>query len=311
MKNKVGKSRSCGILKFMQIKVDDFVAHGRLGTASTYKSTLKSFSNFLDGKDVRIGRMDASLMERYEAWLQGRNLVRNTTSFYLRTLRTIYKQALDMGMTDGVDIFRHVYTGFDRTPKRAVSLQDIRAIRDINLNGNRVMEFARDMFMFSFYMRGMPFVDMAYLKKSDLIGDRVVYFRKKTKQRLEVSWEPQMQEIIDKYVDVTDGRPYMLPIITSDDIPERQQYLRAERSVNRNLKRIANILKMNIPLTTYVARHTWASSAYRLNIPISVISECMGHDSEKTTQIYLASLDNATISMANRRILDKISYSRT
>ena len=115
-----------------------------------------------------------------------------------------------------------------------------------------------------------------------------------------------MQEIIDLYEDKCAGLPYLLPIISRGDIPERGQYQLVQHAVNRNLKKVAELLGMDISLTMYVARHSWASLAYRMNIPVSVISEGMGHESERTTRIYLASLDSAVVDDANRRIISSL-----
>ncbi len=121
------------------------------------------------------------------------------------------------------------------------------------------MAYARDLFLFSFYTRGMSFVDMAYLKKRDLQGGVLTYRRQKTGQRLFIKWERPMQEIVAKY-DIP-GSPYLLPIIRDTQREERRQYQNAGHFVNRRLKRIGEQLGLAIPLTSYVARHAWASSA--------------------------------------------------
>lgn len=166
------------------------------------------------------------------------------------------------------------------------------------------MDYARDMFMFSFYTRGMSFIDMAYLKKTDLTRGILSYRRKKTGQRLNIKWEKVMQGIIDKYD--TSGSPYLLPVIKDLESDDRKQYKTVAHAINKNLKIVGERLGIAIPLTMYVARHAWASIAWSKNISLSVISEAMGHDSESTTRIYLASLDSATIDKANHLILNSI-----
>jgi transposase len=156
------------------------------------------------------------------------------------------------------------------------------------------------MFMFSFYTRGMSFVDMAYLKKSDLQNDILTYRRRKTGQELSIKWEKCMAEIVAKYPD--NHINYLLPIIKEKE-NERKQYDNALHLVNYRLKDLSKILKLQRPLTMYVARHSWASAAKAKNVPLSVISEGMGHDSEATTQIYLASLETSVVDKANKMIL--------
>ena len=156
------------------------------------------------------------------------------------------------------------------------------------------------MFLFSFYTRGMSFIDMAYLKKKDLSNGILSYRRRKTGQQLFIRWEKCMQEIVDKY-DTDYCSPFLLPILKYPY--DRNQYKNMLYRTNKSLKEIAKMAGLSIPLTLYVARHSWASIAKSKNIPISVISEGMGHDSEMTTQIYLASLDNAVVDRANAQIL--------
>ena len=141
----------------------------------------------------------------------------------------------------------------------------------------------------------------AYLKKSDLKNGLLSYRRKKTGQRLHMKWEVCMQEIVKRHPNVT--TEYLLPVITDPAVPERRQYENALHLVNRKLKEVAERAGLAVPLTMYVSRHSWASIARRMNIPLSIISEGMGHDSETTTQIYLASLDTSVIDRANELIL--------
>lgn len=167
------------------------------------------------------------------------------------------------------------------------------------------MELARDMFMFSFYTRGMAFVDMAYLKKTDLKDGILTYHRKKTGQKLCIKWNRQMKEITDRYSQATASTEYMLPIITRND-NERQQYRNAQRLINGKLKTIGKMAGLPIPLTLYVSRHSWASIAKAMNTPVGIISEALGHSSEKTTLTYLSTLDTSAVDMVNQKILEKL-----
>ena len=213
---------------------------------------------------------------------------------------------MEAGQATPNDIFAHVQTANVRTAKRAISVNDIRKIEKLDLPRGSSLDKARDMFLFSFYLRGMAFVDMAFLKKSDLKCGLVSYNRRKTHQNLNIEWIKPMQAIINKYAEQTKDSPYMLPILTGKETSPYTQYRKVEYNTNYNLKKIGKMIGLKIPLTTYVARHTWASIALHMNIPIATISEGMGHNSYKTTQIYLESIDVATINEANRRIIRKI-----
>lgn len=161
------------------------------------------------------------------------------------------------------------------------------------------------MFLFSFYTRGMPFVDMAYLRRSDLSHGMLEYRRRKTGQLLRVRWETCMQQLLDKYP-LRPETGYLLPIITDAHADQRRQYILASHKVNRNLKSVGQMAGAEQPLSMYVARHTWATAARNRHIPLSVISDGLGHDSENTTRIYLDSIDNAEIDKANRLILNAL-----
>ena len=272
-------------------------------TAENYTTALNSFKRFRSGEDISLDEMDSDLMAEYEAYLKSHGITMNSVSFYNRILRAVYNRAVEKEMTPQRYPFRRVYTGIDKTVKRAVSLAIIRQIKELDLASKPSLGFARDMFLFSFYTRGMSFIDMAFLKTADLCDGILSYRRHKTGQQLFIRWEEPMQEIVDKYP--VNGNGYLLPIIKSAG-RERLQYRNALRLVNNKLKSIAAAVGLQAKLTMYCSRHSWASIAKSQNIPLSVISAGMGRDSESTTQIYLAALDQAAIDNANDLILRKL-----
>ena len=277
-----------------------------IGTKNNYASAVNRFMEFRNQEDLAFSQMTADMMEMYQAWLWNRGIGQNTVAFYLRTLRTLYNKAVEAGQAPANDIFTHVQTANVRTAKRAISVTDIRKIEKLDLTRGSSLDKARDLFLLSFYLRGMAFVDMAFLKKSDLKCGMVSYNRRKTHQNLNIEWIKPMQAIIDKYAEQAKDSPYLLPILTGKETSPYTAYRKVEHNTNYNLKKIGQMIGLKIPLTTYVARHTWASIALRMNIPIATISEGMGHNSFKTTQIYLESIDVATINEANKRIIRKI-----
>ena len=260
-----------------------------IGTKSNYVSAANRFMEFRHHEDLTFSQMTSEMMEMYQAWLWNRGVGQNTVSFYLRTLRTFYNKAVETGHAPAKDIFAHVQTANVRTAKRAISVKDIRKIENLDLPA------------------GLAFVDMAFLKKTDLKCGLVSYNRRKTHQNLNIEWMKPMQAIIDKYAEQTKNSPYLLPILTGKESSPYTAYRKVEHNTNYNLKKIGEMVGLKIPLTTYVARHTWASVALHMNIPIATISQGMGHNSYKTTQIYLQSLDVATINEANKRIIKTIS----
>ena len=275
---------------------------GKIRTSETYTAALRSFSGFMNDKEVLFDQLNADLIAEYEAYLKGRGNSPNTVSFYMRILKAVYNRAVEDGLTEQRHPFKSVYTGVEKTLKRAISLNDLKHIKGLDLSLKPNLDFARDMFLFCFYTRCMSFIDMAYLRKKDLQNGILSYRRRKTGQQLFIKWERCMQEIVDKYpINETE---YLLPIITKRDEDYRKQYTNELHRVNHLLKKIGKQLDLPILLTMYVGRHSWASIAKSRNVPISVISEGMGHDSENTTQIYLASLDTSVVDKANKKILD-------
>lgn len=290
------------VFNFIRRQIHHKEQIGKVRSSETYRSMLNSFTCFRKGVDLTFDMMDGMLMELYEAWMRKCGLTRNSTSFYMRILRTNYKLAVEKGLTPDRHPFRNVYCGIDKTVKRSLPFSEIKKISALDLSRKPSMDFARDMFMFSFCTCGMSFIDMAYLKKADLNNGCLAYRRKKTGQLMMIEWTRQMQDIIDKYK--SDGTSYLLPIITREDGSERRQYQNQMRKTNRLLKDIANRAGLPLSLSMYYARHSWATIARGRDVPLAVISEGLGHDSETTTQIYLDSIKSSEVDKVNRMILE-------
>lgn len=276
---------------------------GQHRLAETYTSSVNSFLRFRGEQgDIRLDEIDEDLIKEYEYYLlEECKLCRNTSSFYNRNLRAIYNRAVKKKLTINRHPFAEVYTGVDKTAKRAIPIQTVKDIKDLDLSKDAEMAFARDLYLMSFDLRGISFVDLAMLETGQLRNGYLTYSRQKTHQKLEIKWEKQMQEIVDRHH--VEGSRYLLPILSEEGGDLRRQYLNAIHRVNVQLKKIGKLVNCPIPLTTYTARHCWASAAHRLNIPTPSISQALGHDSEKTTRIYLNSLDNHVIDDANLTVI--------
>lgn len=292
------------LFNFMESIIARLRQNGKERTSETYKSTLNSFKKFRQNEDIMLDCLTSGIMEEYEVWHRKRGVAPNTISFYTRILRAVYNRAVEDDIIENRAPFRKVYTGVDKTVKRALPLSVMKKIKVLDLSMTPSLDFARDMFMMSFYFRGMSFIDMAFLKKTDLNNGYIIYRRRKTGQQLIIEWTTEMQVIFDKYPE--NESDFLLPIIRKSGINERCTYRNVGYNINRNLKIIAEMVGVKIPLTLYVARHSWASAAKAKGIPLSVISEGMGHDSETTTQIYLASLDTSVVDRANSLIINSL-----
>ena len=292
------------ILAFMQEQIDLLRLCNRLGTAQNYINTMHRFARFL-GRDIPIASVTEQLIERFNASLLQCGVVRNTVSFYMRILRSVYNKAVRNGLVEQTAPFKNVYTGIDRTRKRAVGENVIARFIGLDLSRSAPLALARDLFLFSFYTRGMAFVDMAYLRREHIRDGRIRYVRRKTGQEIVIRVEPEMQRIIERYA--CGEHPYVFPILKSEN-PEKAyaEYRIALSYYNRLLKRLCMLAGVPQRLSFYTARHSWATAARNHQVPVSVISAGMGHTSERTTQIYLTMLENSLIDNANKGILESL-----
>lgn len=293
------------ILSYIRTQIEQLKNINKIGTAYNYKRALSSFTSFLNGIDIPFTTINELLIGNYNAYLLKRGIVRNSISFYMRILRAVYNKAVRQHLVEQTYPFKYVYTGIDKTRKRAVGEQVIVHLYKLKLPENSHLALTRDIFLFSYFTRGMAFVDIAYLKKTDIQNEMICYIRRKTGQKLLIKIEPEINHIIEKYKHFE--IPYVFPIIESK-IPQEayRQYKLGINNYNRRLKSLSKMLPDNVKLTSYVARHSWATSARNHNIPISVISAGLGHSSEQTTQIYLTMLDNSVIDDANHKIISAI-----
>lgn len=289
---------------FMESVINRLKQLGKVGTGQNYRTTLNSFSKFRNNEDVVFAEFNADLIEEYEAWLTSDGIKPNSISFYMRILRAVYSRAVAQRITLDNKPFAKAYTGIEKTVKRAIALKDIKRIKELDLSMQPGLEFARDIFLFLFYCRGMSFIDAAYLRETNIVGEDIVYRRHKTNQELVIGINKHIRTIIGHY-HVRDSK-FILPILTDECDNHRRQYESALRRINNSLKKIAKLAGISTNLTTYVSRHAWATIAKSKGIPTSTISDALGHDSELTTQIYLATISTDAINRANDLILEDL-----
>lgn len=300
-------SPDCRVLAFMRKQIAQLQECNRLGTAKNYERAWSSFAHYLRGEDLPFTSMTELLIDSYNAYLIRRGIVRNSISFYMRILRAVYNKAVRLRLVEQTYPFHNVYTGVDRTRKRAVDEQLISQLHKLELSAGSALALARDLFIFSYCTRGMAFVDVAYLKKTDIRDGAIHYTRRKTGQQLCIRIEPGIRSIIDRYADAAGAFPYLFPILTTEEPAQAyDQYQAAINNYNRMLCKLSKMLPDECRLTSYTSRHSWATAARNHNVPISVISAGLGHVSEYTTQIYLTMLENSVIDAANRSIISHL-----
>ena len=299
------QSMNSSLFEFMECLIATYKRHGQHRTGETYLSTLNSIKRFRDNQDIQLMDINTDFIVSYERYLKLEGVQHNTISFYMHRLRAVYNKAAEQELLEQRFPFKHLKIGIEKTVKRAIPIKYIKKLKSLELKEFSTKDLARDLFLFSFYTRGMSFIDIAYLQKMDLKNGTLSYRRKKTGQKLFIHWETCMEHIVNKHKS-EESSPYLFSILdpTKGDI--RKQYHNTLTLINRHLKKLGEEIGLEIPLTMYVARHSWATTAHSEGVPISIISEGMGHDNEKTTQIYLASLDNKIIDNVNRKIIKLI-----
>ena len=311
------KKTSKSLFQFMNLLIALLIKNGQYRTSLHYKATLNSFKRYRDDKDIALCEIDAEEMRSYEAYLHHTaEVCSNTSSFYLRILRATYNKAVAKGLTPQLHPFKEVYTGIAQTRKRAIPTENVSQMKRLDSVKNLTPkeEMARDAFLMSFYLRGISFIDLAHLRKSNLKDGYLHYTRSKTRQRLTIRWEKDMQELMEKYQAQTASSPYLFPFLVDDGnrsqdktIDKKKEEVRlyhnAEARISYHLRKLGDKIGVKGKLTLYVARHSWATTARGNDISMSVISEALGHHSETTTQIYLNSIKSSEVDDANAQIL--------
>ena len=285
------------LLRYINAQIERKQELKKVGMAAAYKSTRSSLAKFIGCPDVRMSEVDLAFVRRYEDFLYSNGASGNTVSYYLRNLRSLYNQAVADGYHPrGEYPFAKAQTRPAKTVKRALSRTDMQNLADLNLENEPELEFTRDLYLFSFYAQGMAFVDIVLLKKTDICNGVLTYSRHKSKQLIRIVVTPQMQGVIDKY---NTENEYLFPIISGEYASGYQKYRLALGRINRHLKKIAVVADIKVPLTTYTARHTWATLARDYGAPISVISAGLGHTSEEMTRVYLKDFDVSMLNQVN------------
>lgn len=267
---------------------------------STLENELTAVRSFVKnaGRSLTFSDLTPELIQRYEKSLLNRGLLPNTSACYLRSLRAV----LNRCQVDGSRLFGDVHTGREETEKRAADEGTIRKIKALCLKEDSVEHRARVLFIFSIMAMGIPFVDLAHLRKSDVRNGYIIYHRRKTGKRVKVKMEPCMQKIIDRF-----GRhdgSYLFPLLKTGS---EREYLTLLSRYNRALGRLSAKLRLSQKLTSYTVRHTWATMAYCKGTPLAVISKALGHSSPVVTQNYLKEIDDEAVVQANSQILREIN----
>jgi integrase len=295
---------------------------GHFRTAKAYRCAAARLHAFSGMRLLNFEHLTAHLLGDFQQALKAEGRSMNTVSFYMRTLRSIYHKAVAEGRVGRrtESLFAGVYTGVSATRKLALTHAELAMLSafdptegGVKTRQQQLPDYlgeALAMFLFCYHARGMCFVDMANLKKSDLVGGTIRYRRSKTGQRIEVKVLPAMRRIIDWFARRGSGSRYMFPILDEKRGDINLQYESGLRLQNMHLKKIAARCGISKRLSTHCARHSWATVAKSAGLPLAVISEGLGHSNQRTTEIYLASLERSILDQAAEMVSEAIYTSR-
>ena len=297
--------------------IDRLLAANRIGNAKTFQELRTSLTKFSQSLDFYFIDIDAEWLKRYEQWLRvEKHYSDNSIGIRFRSLRALYNSAITDGLikkTDyPFDTFK-VSRFKEATAKRSLTKEDIRRIMDCEVRTlskyhKPFLQLAKDLFLFSYLSCGINLTDILHIRYADIVDGRLVINRQKTGKLLSFQLQPAALTIIDKYSQPNHTQQdYIFPVLRrSVHVTAQQQYGRIQRTnkrINRYLKLIGEHLNLPIALTTYVARHSFATVLKRSGVSTSIISESLGHSSEKITQIYLDSFENSQIDAAMQHLL--------
>lgn len=295
---------------------------GKFPAMHVYACTLRSYEKFC-AEERHPKNTTASLsmqeiftperLKEYEDWLAGQQSSPNTISTYMRTLQAVYNRWMSPGI-EGYNpvLFKDVYTKVESRTKRALTAEQMEQLRNtdfsvLTLRQQQVLTY----FLLMFMLRGMPFIDLAHLRKSDLRNRRITYRRHKTGKLMVVDVPPDAMRLLQKYRDKTDSE-YLFPLLHGGLFMEEHhhRYQETLRHFNRELARLMKQLLPGVSVSSYTARHTWATLAYHSGVPVGLISQSLGHSSIRVTMTYLKPFDTEVIDRINRQVISLVKKSK-
>lgn len=278
----------------------------------TYHATLNSFTKFSEsGNETEISVAEVYTpgeLKGYEIWLRGRGSSWNTVSTYMRTLKAVYNRLVEKKLLEyDAKLFDDVYTKVESQTKRALTEEQMNVLLHADFEKlPKDVQRALAYFLLMFLFRGMPFIDLAYLRKQDLKGNCITYCRHKTGRRIVVRIPKEAKELFEEYRNKKTDSGYLLPILDDTAKKENEMYAcyrKALRDFNRKLGKVAALLLPETEISSYTARHTWATLAFYAGIPIGIISKALGHSSVKVTETYLKPFENDKVDEANDELI--------
>ncbi|AZQ59890.1 hypothetical protein EJ994_14190 [Maribacter sp. MJ134] len=274
-------------------------------TAEWYDSCIKRFLKFNNTKDIRLDEITVSLLQDYEVDFVARGNKPGTINSYMRGIRALYNKAIeeDEFVPMRNPFLKYKIPSSKTTKKRATSKNNFLEIRNLRYPKDSILWHAKNYILIMFNCRGMNLIDLVKLKLKNIEGDRLYYGRSKTGDPLSVKITVELSAILDHYTLGKNKEDYLFPINYDGSTEHYEKYKSIRRRVNERLKIIANDAGIEEKFTTYTIRHSWATIAKYLGVSTEVIREGLGHNSMRTTEVYLKSFENKILDEANEWIV--------
>lgn len=304
------KSKKQDVESFWEEKIEALVHSKQTGNARAYRDTKRSFFKFLgEGKKLNFKDIDVHMLNRYEVFLRSNNGTDGGISVKMRVIRALFNDAIEEEVVSKEFYPFSVYKISklkSASNKRAITSEEMEKIRSLDVKTNPLLLNSRNYFVFSYFTRGMNFYDMMLLKWENIEGNKIIYTRRKTKGKFAIKIIEPVHEILDYYRQYSKGTAYVFPILLADDLTPTQIELRKDKVLkryNKDLKRIGEICKIESKITSYVARHSFATNLKEKGVATDIISEAMGHQNLAVTQAYLKEIENSIIDDAMENLL--------
>lgn len=302
----LGGSSDVNFYSYTDKIINEFKVLKRIGNARSYSYMLNSIKNFNNNKIIKFSDITYDFLKKYEFYyLSKEGNSKNGLAVYMRTLRAIYNRAIKDGHVQQEKYpFLTYKIKTEPTQKRSISYDHIKSIEDLTFSEGTALYNCKNYFLLSFYLMGLSYTDLAHLTKKNIQNGRITFSRQKTHRIYEMAITEKAIKIIDYYLNKYPDIEYILPIITKIEPNEiYKQVSESRKRFNKQLKKIAELCGIDKNLTSYVSRHSFATLAKNKGIPITAISEMLGHENIKTTQVYLDSLPSDVIDQYHRDIL--------
>lgn len=293
------------IIAYMNDAIEQLKNEGKQQTAMSYSSALRQFATFSKGSDRLLSDITTEVINSFREYLEAQGISENSITYYTRAMRAVYNKAVSQKLTKNNHPFEEISTKVPSTKYTVLNEAQLHTVKAYDLSKNDALAFARDMFLLSFYLRGMSYYDMAQLRKSNIRNGAIEYIKKDEEDILTIEIEPVISEIIDRYTHRTIGSDFLLPIITGT-AKESENFNSAVRLINMRLKKVGKLLSLDVSLTSAVARHSWAMLALQKGLSKKLVSRCLGYKNEYFSHRYFDGLENIVITNVNRMVIGNL-----